>query len=134
MITKGTKLMLAHLAGDYILQSHWMSQKKTSEWTPALAHGLIYGACHLTVTRSPAKLAVIAGTHAVIDRYRLAKHVSWAKNQVGPKGTQYPWGEPTKANNGFPEDTPPWLSTWLMIITDNAIHLAINALTTKDDK
>lgn len=29
---------------------------------------------------------------------------------------------------GYPQDVPPWLSTWLMIIADNTIHLLIAGL------
>jgi len=118
--------MLAHLAGDYVLQPHWMSQEKTSRWDVAAAHGAIYGACHLIVTRSPWRLLAIAGTHAVIDRYRLAKQLSWAKNQLGPSRVRQPWSECQAT--GYPPDTPAWLAVWLMIIVDNATHLAINAV------
>lgn len=126
------KLLLAHLVGDYLLQPHWMSQEKTTSWPPAVVHGLIYGLCHLPITRNPAKLAVIAGTHIVVDRYRLAKYVSWAKNQVGPKQYRHPYNDKLVA--GYPEGTPPWLATWLMIISDNTMHLMINTITTKDNE
>lgn len=129
-MSKGLKLALAHLAGDYLLQTHWMATEKTKRWSPAVAHGLVYGLCHLPVTRNPAKLAVIAGTHMVLDRYRLAKHWSWAKNQLAPKDFRYDFD---KSVAGYPEGTPDWLATWLMIISDNSFHLLINALTTKDD-
>ncbi len=29
---------------------------------------------------------------------------------------------------GYPEDTPDWLSVWLLIITDNTLHIIINGL------
>jgi len=130
MISKGVKLALAHLFGDYILQTHWMATQKTERWSPAVVHGLVYGLCHLPVTRHPAKLAVIAGTHIVLDHYRLAKQLSWAKNQLAPKEYRYDFDENVA---GYPPGTPPWLATWLMIITDNTIHLGINTLATKDD-
>ena len=75
---------LAHLVGDYLLQSHWMATEKTKRWWPAAAHALTYGLPFLLITQSPLALAVIVGTHAVIDRYRLARHVVWAKNQLAP--------------------------------------------------
>ena len=33
--------------------------------------------------------------------------------------------------NGYNKDIPVWLSTWLLIITDNTIHLIINYLALK---
>jgi hypothetical protein len=131
MISKGTKLALGHLAGDYLLQSHWMANEKVGGIKPALAHGTVYALCHLPVTHDPIKLAIIGGTHVVIDYFRLAKHVSWAKNQLSPKKYRHPYNDKLVA--GYPEGTPPWLATWLMIITDNTIHLIINVLTTKED-
>jgi len=113
--------ILAHLIGDYILQSHWMATEKVNRWWPAIAHALTYGLPFLLVTQSPLAVAVIVVTHAVIDRYRLAKHVVWAKNQIAPKAYR-----PGHTATGYPEDTPPWLAVWLLIIADNTIHIAIN--------
>ena len=113
--------IIAHLIGDYIFQSHWMATEKTHRWWPAIAHAITYGLPFLLVTQSPWALAVIIGTHAVIDRYRLAKHVVWAKNQLAPAAYR-----PGHTSTGYPEDTPPWLAVWLLIIADNTIHIAIN--------
>jgi hypothetical protein len=132
LISKGVKLALAHLTGDYLLQSHWMANEKVGGLKPALVHGTIYGLCHLPVTRNPAKLLVIGGTHVVIDYFRLAKYVSWAKNQISPKSHRHPYNDKLVA--GYPEGTPPWMATWLMIIVDNTMHLLINVATTKGDK
>lgn len=118
-------ILLAHLVGDYLIQSHWMANEKTKRWWPAWAHALTYGLPFLLVTRSPATLAVIVVTHAVIDRYRLARHVVWVKNLLAPKKYRNPWSECSAT--GYPHDTPPWLAIWLLIIADNTCHLAINA-------
>ncbi|MFG2826098.1 DUF3307 domain-containing protein [Streptomyces sp. NPDC048434] len=118
-------LLLAHLAGDYLIQSHWMATEKTKRWWPAIAHAVTYGVPFLLVTQSLAALAVIVGTHAVIDRYRLARHVVWVKNLAAPKAFRHGWAE--CSDTGYPQDTPPWMAVWLMIIADNTIHLAINA-------
>jgi hypothetical protein len=114
-------LFLAHLAGDYILQTHWMATEKTKRWWPAIAHAVTYGLPFLFVTRSPTALTVIVGTHAVIDRYRLARHVVWLKNQACPRVFR-----PGHTATGYPEDTPVWLAVWLLVIVDNTIHIAIN--------
>lgn len=79
------EVFLAHLVGDYLLQSHWMATEKTKRWWPAIVHGLVYTIPFLFITQSPAALVVIAGTHIVIDHYRLARHLSWFKNLLGPR-------------------------------------------------
>jgi hypothetical protein len=117
-------VLLAHLVGDYLLQSHWMANEKTKRWWPAWAHAFTYGLPFLLVTQSPAALAVIVGTHAVIDHYRLARHVVWAKNFMAPRSHWHPWSECSAT--GYPAETPPWLAVWLMIIADNTIHLLVN--------
>ena len=116
--------ILAHLVGDYLLQSHWMATEKTRRWWPAITHAATYGLPYLLITQSLAALAVIVGTHAVIDRYRLARHVVWAKNHLAPRGHAAPWSDCTAT--GYPSATPPWLAVWLMILADNTLHLAIN--------
>ncbi|WP_327092546.1 DUF3307 domain-containing protein [Nonomuraea sp. NBC_01738] len=70
--------MLAHLVGDYVLQSHWMATKKVKRWWPTVVHGLACSLPFLLITRSPWALLVIGGTHVVLDRYRAAKYVIWA--------------------------------------------------------
>lgn len=112
---------MAHMVGDYLIQSHWMACEKTKRWWPAIAHAVTYGLPFLFVTQSPLVLAVIVGTHAVIDRYRLARHVVWAKNQLAPARFR-----PPHTATGYPDDAPPWLSTWLLIIADNILHMLIN--------
>lgn len=117
------EVLVAHLVGDYLLQSHWMATQKIVCWFPAIVHGVMYTLPFLFVTQHPAALAIICVTHIVIDRYRLAKHLSWLKNLMGPRPVT--WAE-AKENAGYPKDTPAWLSTWLMIITDNTVHILIN--------
>jgi len=126
-LTAGTVLgiLLAHLVGDYLIQSHWMAVEKTKRWWPAIVHATTYGLPFLLITQSPAAMAVIVGTHAVIDRYRLARHVVWAKNQLAPAGHRPMWAD--SSATGYPSSTPPWLAVWLLIIADNTLHLLINA-------
>ncbi len=110
--------IVAHLVGDYILQSHWMAQEKTKQHVAAAAHAICYTLPFLLITQSPAALAIICGTHFLIDRYRLARFVVWLKN--GARG-------PFTAT-GYADDVPPWLSVWLLIWADNTIHIIINGL------
>lgn len=124
-------ILLAHLIGDYIIQSNWMAQTKTSQWWPAIAHGVTYTVPFAAINLLPGlegsislpALAVIGGTHIIIDRFRLAKHLVWLKNLMAPKAYRSP-----RTATGYPDDTPPFLSVWLMIIVDNTAHLLINLL------
>lgn len=116
---------LAHAVGDYVVQSDWMAIEKTKRWFPAFIHGFTYGLPFLILTRNPLALAIIIMTHVVIDRYRLARYVIWAKNQLlQPRSWAQPWGECHKT--GYSADRPEWLSVWLMIIADNTLHVGIN--------
>src|SRR5690606_2963009 len=117
-------VLLAHLVGDYILQSDWMANEKTKRWLPAWAHAVTYGLPFLFVTQSPAALAVIVVTHAVIDRYRLARHVLMVKSSDAPSSYWQPWAE--CSGTGYDKDRPQWMAVWLMIIAANTVHLLIN--------
>lgn len=108
--------LLAHAVGDYLLQSHWMAQRKTSQSFAATVHALTYALPFLLLRPSWWALVVIVGSHFLIDRFRLARVVCWVKNG--------PWREPTAT--GYPDDVPPWLAVWLLVIADNTIHVAIN--------
>lgn len=118
----GLGIILAHLVGDYLLQSHYQAVEKVKHWLPAITHGLTYTLPYGLVTPSWRALVVIAGTHIVIDRFRLARYVVWLKNLPAPKAYRAPLSSPT----GYPEDTPAWLAVWLLIIADNTLHLLIN--------
>jgi len=141
--------LLCHAIGDYILQSDWMASEKTKRSIAALAHVLTYGLPFLFLRPSWKAYAVIVGTHFVVDRWRLARFVVWAKNflgphrplagqvDTGPKGNDrivswagtarnLPWSE-CKAT-GYPPQTPAWLAVWLLIIADNTMHVLINGL------
>lgn len=144
------EILLLHLLGDYVTQSDWMAQQKTSQYFPALVHATVYTLPFLLLTHSPLALFVMWSTHFLIDRFRLARYVVWAKNFLAPRSAthdfeddihlsyepelkemwtvkpQYQW-ENCKIT-GYPNKTPPWLAFWLLIIADNAMHLGINYL------
>lgn len=115
--------LLAHAIGDYILQSDWMAEGKTKSDTIAMIHALAYSLPFLFFNPSAPALGVIFATHAIIDRYRLARYVVWAKNWLGPNR---PWSECSAT--GYPPSKPAFLSVWLLIIADNIMHVTINAL------
>lgn len=116
--------LVAHGVGDYVLQSDWMAQSKTSRSLPAAAHAITYGLPFLLLDPTPVAWLVIVGTHFVIDRWRLARYVVWAKNQLVPASWRYPWSE--GKGTGYHEDRPPWMAVWLMIAADNVLHAVIN--------
>lgn len=125
--------LVAHAVGDYILQSHWMATQKTKRSFAAAVHAVTYTLPFLLLTQSPAALAVICGSHFVIDRWRLARFVVWLKN--GPywwRGWKEAWrfGLERKAltDTGYHESVPAWLSVWLLIAADNIIHVICNGL------
>lgn len=120
--------LVAHGVGDYLAQSHWMAQEKTKAHAPAVLHALTYTVPFLVLTRSPWRLTAIAGSHFLVDRYRLARYVVWAKNQMAPIDYRPGKGDMAGAWTGYPADTPPWLAIWLVIIADNIIHIILNAL------
>lgn len=144
--------LVLHALGDYVLQSDWMANTKTTKSIAALAHVVTYTLPFLVITQSPAALGVILTTHFVIDRWRLARYVCWAKNFLQPRfqwtrncgcGPEekcgprcgapltttirnYPWRE--CVGTGYHKDRPAWMSVWLMIIADNVFHVICNGL------
>jgi hypothetical protein len=119
-------LILCHLIGDYVLQSHKMAIRKTSSWRWACIHAAVYSlpfaALMVYLGGSVAlPLLVIGVTHAVIDRLGLAAR--WCRwYGVGHPGLW--WRE----SDGEFQAPPPFLGVWLTIIVDNTFHLAINGI------
>jgi hypothetical protein len=105
----------AHLIGDYLIQNDWMATNKTKHSGACLIHAALYTLPFIALTQGPPPLLAIAGTHFVIDRWRLALRLVQLKN--------WNWS-PT----GFPGDRPPFLTVWVTILVDNTLHLLINYL------
>jgi len=115
--------LVAHAVGDYILQSDWMATEKTRKSIAAAMHACVYALPFTLLNPSWTATAFIVGTHFVIDRWRLARYVCWAKNWIGDRPP--PWSE--CAATGYGPDKPAWLSVWLLIIADNTLHVLCNA-------
>lgn len=77
--------LVAHLVGDYILQSDWMANKKRTDSVAAFAHATVYSLPFLLFAGSGWAYAVILLTHFLIDRFGLARYVVWAKNLLAPR-------------------------------------------------
>jgi hypothetical protein len=116
--------LLAHVFGDYVLQSDWLALGKRKSFVVALIHALVYGVPFLLLRGSGLAWLVIVVSHAVIDHTGLARYVCFAKNFLAPP-SEWPRWKDTNAT-GYDKSKPVWMSTWLFIIADNALHLAIN--------
>lgn len=119
--------LILHLLGDYFLQSHWMAINKTKSFLPAFLHATLYSLPFFFVGSWKAVL-FIAVTHFFIDRYRLARYVVFAKEHLSPVSEWKSW-EDSKWTGYEQEgkDSPPmFMAVWLMIITDNTLHLCCN--------
>jgi Protein of unknown function (DUF3307) len=121
--------VLAHMIGDYVLQSHFMATNKTRSSLVAAYHASTYALPFLLLGPSPLALFVIAGSHFVIDRWRLARFVVAFKNLVFSSPAEYErLSTEIDMATGFPKETPAWLAVWLLIIVDNVIHILLNGL------
>lgn len=109
-----------HFIGDYIIQNHWMSTNKKKKgfegFMACLIHCMSYSIPFLLIGSLPA-VVVIFATHFAIDRTNVVAWFIAFKN-----GVSHIW------NAGFPDDTPTWLSVWLLIIIDNIFHVSCNML------
>jgi hypothetical protein len=115
--------LICHLWGDFALQFHEMALKKTSSWNWVLFHISLYGIPLLFLHPSLLAWVVMVGTHAIIDRYRLAGiwcrwygvgHPSWYARLTGSKES---FEAPSKD-----------FQMMLMIVVDQVFHLTINYL------
>lgn len=114
--------LLLHLIGDYVTQTDWMARAKVSTTFAALCHALVYALPFLLLRPTLAAIVVIALSHLLIDRFRLARHVAFAKNKL--TDWHLKWAD-CRAT-GFPADVPAGHAFWLMILIDNTLHLSIN--------
>lgn len=114
--------LILHLIGDYVFQTDWMARNKTRQMSVAVLHAFIYSVPFLLLSPSWLALGVIFSTHAVIDGYRLARFVVFAKNKITEPGLT--WADVSET--GHHKDMPPWLAFWLLILVDGTMHLTIN--------
>ena len=114
--------LLLHLIGDYILQTNWMAREKIRRSLAAAVHVTLYVLPFVLLTQSVTALAVMWVSHFLIDRFRLARHLIFAKNWVTEPSLT--WQDCSRT--GYPSELPAWLSVWLMIVTDNTLHLVTN--------
>lgn len=103
--------LLCHLTGDYPLQSSWMALNKHHPGLEGayscVAHSIIYTIPFLFLTQDLWRLVLIAGSHFVIDRYRLAS-------------------ECLRVRNGVSSQEWPNIPLWCITVCDQWMHLLIN--------
>ena len=113
--------LILHLFGDFVTQSDWMATHKHKRSWPALCHAIVYSVPFFLIGSASA-VGVIFATHFLIDRFRLARYVVWAKNSFSPH--RHPWSE--CSHTGFHKSMPEWKAVWLLIIVDGTLHLICN--------
>jgi hypothetical protein len=96
------------MAGDYLFQTYWMATQKTKQFSALTIHAGFY-ACAVWVTSLPVgglsllSVLFLFITHAVVDKRDVTlwwcKHVTRSKHM------------------------------WLVIMTDQAVHIVVLALT-----
>ena len=121
--------LLLHLIRDYLLQSGWMAANKAKCHVAAFVHALVYSLPFLFLRPSLNAWLVIFVTHFFIDRYSLAKRVATVKNYLAPCKHWPKNGD--LSDFGYHKHTPEFLAMWLLIITDNTLHLLINFVALK---
>src|SRR5690554_6782051 len=91
-MTPFTYLLVAHLAGDFLLQTGWMAANKAKHWGALFVHVIVYTLCIFVIAwlgfggLSIAGILIIFVSHLLIDRRKLVElwvdHVMRApKNQ-----------------------------------------------------
>jgi hypothetical protein len=114
--------LLLHLIGDYVTQTDWMARTKVKATLAALCHAGVYSLPFLLLSPSLTAIVVIAMSHFLIDRFRLARYVAFGKNKL--TDWQLNWAD-CRAT-GYPPGVPAGQAFWLLILVDNTMHLSIN--------
>jgi hypothetical protein len=127
-----------------------MALNKSKRSLPCLVHVLIYTIVFLLLTTSWKALLVIGAFHFLFDRFPIIiRRIIWFKNHLGP-GFEYVSFNKCEVTGyydnilnevtGKPYTTElvygygprlNYITIWLYIITDNALHLLTNYLALK---
>ena len=142
--------LLAHIFGDFVLQSDYLALNKSKRSWPCLVHVLIYTSVFLFLTFSWKALLVIGVTHFLLDRFHTPlKRLIWWRNHLNPTLSYAPFKtncdttgyfdayplihtEPIMdKRGGLHTQRLAFITMWLYIIHDNFLHLLINFLALK---
>lgn len=119
--------IIAHIIGDYVIQSDWMALNKTKSWKVALIHGFTYTLPFLFLSPSIFAFLLIMITHTIIDHYSLAKYlIEWKNRLLCDKIARmhYVADEYT----GMHKDRIESIKWFVYIVVDNILHILINGL------
>ncbi|SFH12129.1 Protein of unknown function [Desulfotomaculum arcticum] len=101
-------LLIGHLVGDYLFQTRWMAENKSSNWLPLLLHSMVYTGV-VFVCSLPAGgitivgIAVIFFSHLILDKRNLVK---WWTTHI------------TRSPDVF----------WLQLMVDQVFHVLVLVL------
>ena len=137
--------LIAHLIGDYVLQTDYQAMNKKQNFYIALKHAIIYTLPFLFITTNIWSLLIICVSHAIIDHTNLLWNFRKYINSENLSNIIYQdedWEgkeelkQPVPIqrlllNMGFNCTRPVWLCVWIDIIGENSIHLLINYLALK---
>ena len=107
--------LICHLFGDYLFQTDKQALGKKKNIWLAIQHAFTYTLPFLFITHNILTLLIIMLTHVLIDHNHFIEAIRGEINGVDTE-------------NGFHPDRPIWITVWLNIIADNAVHLLINYL------
>ncbi|WP_170008120.1 DUF3307 domain-containing protein [Bacillus fonticola] len=104
-------LLIGHFIGDFLLQTSWMAQYKSTKWIPLLTHVTVYTTIvslfgFFSGQISLLGIAIIFLGHVVLDRKTFVTF--WVKNIQGAK------------------DGP--VHNWLSIMVDQIFHIILLAI------
>jgi len=102
-------LLVGHMTGDYLFQTRWMAEKKTTHLSALTVHSAVY-ACMVWLAALPAGginplcAVFVFASHAVIDRRTITQW--WCRRVTGSDNVM-----------------------WLVIMIDQSLHVVILAAT-----
>lgn len=115
--------LLLHLFGDFILQTDNMALNKKKNtlngYIYCILHCVTYSLPFILITNWKAVI-FIGLTHFIIDKTNIVAHFLKLRNNVKDI-----------SNFGFAKERPFAITVWLLIFTDNTIHLILNYLAIK---
>jgi hypothetical protein len=95
--------MIAHLIGDYLIQTDWMAANKKKSTVACMFHIITYMIPFMFCDIAAWQFYLIAAQHFLQDRWNFI-----------------PWLMKVKGSAKFME--PP-LGPWSIIVTDNVVHI-----------
>jgi hypothetical protein len=125
--------LLLHLFGDFIVQNDYVALNKKNNtlkgWIYCFFHCITYALPFLLITNWKAVIG-IGLTHFIIDKTNIVAYFLAIRNNVVKEGENLcdGWHTLDVSNFGFLPERPFAITIWLLIFTDNTLHLICNYL------